>query len=150
MAILNLGLAGIGINLLADKGFRDIGGEAALLFFLVPGIVFLRKTFSKQVYIRINRSGIYYYERLLTDWKHFLKAYIGEMQKAYYISDNFQLVIEYTKDDPAKGFRKRIPLHNTQNQSEEDILTAVKYFWHLYANENGLLGTGEGLRTITG
>ena len=152
MAILNSGIAAVGIGMIASNGFKEIGSEAVLLVFLVPGIVFFKKALSKQVYIRINKTGIYYFEKLLTDWPHFLKANVGEgeKKKLINISDKFELIIEYTKDDPTKGFRKKIPLHNTQNQSEEDILTAIKYFWHLYANEKGLFGTGiEKLRAIS-
>ncbi len=42
------------------------------------------------------------------------------------------LVIEFTKEDPTKGFRRFIKLTNTQNKSEEDIIAAIKFFWQLY------------------
>lgn len=43
------------------------------------------------------------------------------------------LVIEFTKEDPAKGFRRFIKLTNTQNKSEEEIIEAIRFFWKLYS-----------------
>ena len=45
------------------------------------------------------------------------------------------LILEFVKDDPKKGYRKMIPLTNTQNQAEEDVLAAVQYFWKLYRQQ---------------
>lgn len=46
------------------------------------------------------------------------------------LQDNFVLVVEYLKDKMSdKGVRRQIPLTNTQNKSEEEVLEAVKFFW---------------------
>ncbi len=108
-----------------------------ILFLLGPGIFFLIKANNKRIYIRINKRGIYQDEKLLTDWPHFLKAYLSQKQKIFTIQDNFILVVEYTKDVEGKGFRRKIPLTNTQNKSEEEVLEAVKFFWKEYVNETG-------------
>ncbi len=150
MAVLYFAVAGVGIGMMIYN--KALGGEAALLAFMLPSFLHLKKATSPQVYIRINKTGIYHMENLVTDWQHLLNAFISEgvRKRIYDTTDKFQLVVEFTKEDPTKGFRKKIPLHNTQNQSEEDILTAVKYFWHLYANEKGLFGAGtEELKTIS-
>lgn len=130
-----------GIFFLTQKKFKPEVSDLFYVLFLLASIKLFLSARNNNVIIRINKDGIFYYEKKITDWEHFLKAYIKEKEnkKAYSISDQFQLTIEFTKEDPRKGFRKKIPLTNTQNQSEEDVLTAIKYFWHLYANKNGLI-----------
>ncbi|HQX74372.1 MAG TPA: hypothetical protein PK298_15800, partial [Chitinophagaceae bacterium] len=53
------------------------------------------------------------------------------------IVDNFILVVEYTRDGSPEGFRRKIPLTNTQNKSEEEVLEAVKFFWSVYRKDAG-------------
>lgn len=99
------------------------------LFALVPTALFIRKARSKRIYIRVNKNGIYQDEKLVTNWNNFLNAYISQKQARFIsIRDNFILVVEYRKEGYPKGFRRKIPLTNTQNKSEEDVLVAVKFF----------------------
>jgi hypothetical protein len=105
---------------------------------LVPAILFFRRGKSDKIYIRVNKTGIYQDEKLLTRWSNFINAYISQKEKMLSIQDNFILVIEYRKDGVDKGFRRKIPLTNTQNKSEEEVLEAVKFFWSLYRNDAGV------------
>ena len=111
-------------------------------FALLPAIYFFKKGMSNRIYIRINKTGIYQDEILVTRWADFLKAYVNQKEKTRLIEiqDNFQLVVEYMKDGEDKGFRRKIPLTNTQNKSEEDVLAAVMFFWKvdtgIYTIEN--------------
>jgi hypothetical protein len=105
---------------------------SALLSVLLlgPAFFFFRKGRSNRIYIRVNLKGIYLDERLLTNWENFIKAYLTQKETVLTIQDNFMLVVEYRKkDDPKTGIRKKIMLTNTQNQSEEDVLAAIKFFW---------------------
>jgi len=95
---------------------------------LLPAIRFLLKARAKRIYIRINITGIYQDEKLVTAWPNFLKAYISQSDKVLTIQDNFLLVVEYMKDGHKQGFRRKIPLTNTQNKSEEEVMQAVKFF----------------------
>ena len=99
-----------------------------LMLALLPCFMFFSKARSKRVFIRVNRKGIFQDEQLVTGWDNFLKAYIEEKPVALRLRDNFVLVIEFTKDDPTKGFRRFIKLTNTQNKSEEDIIAAIRFF----------------------
>jgi hypothetical protein len=102
---------------------------------LLPAFILFRQAKSKRIYIRINKKGIYQDERLVTQWIYFLNAYITQKEKAFSIQDNFILVVEYRKDGVEKGFRRNIPLTNTQNKSEEDVLEAVQFFWKEYRGQ---------------
>lgn len=103
-----------------------------LMMALLPSFMFFTKARSRRVYIRVNKTGIYQDEMLVTGWDKFLNAYIKEKPLTLKWRDNFMLVIEFTKEDPTKGFRRFIKLTNTQNKSEEDIIAAIKFFWQLY------------------
>jgi hypothetical protein len=103
---------------------------------LAPAIIGFSKAKSKRVYIRINSKGIYQDEKLITTWSHFLNAFIEEKQVALSIKDNFMLVVEYVKDKSGSGYRKKIPLTNTQNKSEEQIIAAIKFFYRAYQASN--------------
>lgn len=116
-----------------DGGFQS-ANVASYIFVLalLPAFVYLFKARSNRIYIRINKTGIYQDEQLVTTWGHFIKAYLSQQPKTFSIQDNFILVVEYTREDPKKGFRRKIPLSNTQNKSEEDVLAAVRFFWNDY------------------
>ncbi|MEO6611390.1 MAG: hypothetical protein ABIT05_04630 [Chitinophagaceae bacterium] len=104
---------------------------------LLPAIFFFVKGRNKKIYIRINKNGIYQDEQLVTGWPYFLNAYISQKEVKYIsIQDNFVLVVEYLKQAQDKGFRRKIPLTNTQNKSEEDVLEAVKFFWNEYKKDD--------------
>ncbi len=96
---------------------------------LIPVILLVTKARKNSVYIRINKTGIYQGAQLVTNWSNFIKAYVTQKQVVLSIQDNFILVVEYRKDDSDKGFRRSIPLTNTQNKSEEEVMEAVQFFW---------------------
>lgn len=104
---------------------------------LLPALLFFKKGTSNKIYIRINKTGIYQDEQLVTDWYHLLNAYISQREKVFSIQDNFILVVEYMKGSDDKGFRRKIPLTNTQNKSEEEVLEAVHFFWKEYSSSSG-------------
>ena len=108
---------------------------------LAPAFIFFRKARSSRVYIRVNKTGIYQDEQLVTGWSNLLKVYIAQKEtKSFFnIRDNFILVVEYSKGDLKQGARRNIPLTNTQNKSEEEVLEAVKFFWKEYRNGAGIL-----------
>ncbi len=115
------------------KEFTKLGYLSYIFFLmLVPAILAFKKATSNVVYIRINKTGIYQHEKLLAPWDKFIKAYITQKETVMTIRDNFLLVIEFTKEDPKKGYRKKIALTNTQNKSEEDIIEAIRYFRNHY------------------
>ena len=105
---------------------------------LLPAVLFFRKGRSKRVYIRINKTGIYQNEQLVTGWENLLNASISQKEKLLSIQDNFILVVEYRKDGTDKGFRRKIPLTNTQNKSEEEVLEAVRFFWKEYRDNSNV------------
>ena len=105
---------------------------------LAPALIFFTKGRSKRIYIRINKTGIYQDEQLVTNWSNFLKVYITQKEKVLSIQDNFMLVVEYRKDGAKDGFRRKIPLTNTQNKSEEEVLEAVIFFWKKFEADTGI------------
>lgn len=113
-----------------------VGG--LLMLALIPSLMAFAKAKSKRVYIRINKTGIYQDEQLVAGWDKMIKAYISQRQITGQWQDNFMLVLEYRKEVLVSGFRRKIPLTNTQNKSEEEIIEAIRFFWHLYKKELGL------------
>jgi hypothetical protein len=139
ISFLFFGLFVYGVVDILIKGFGAVTYvNYIFILAIIPSAMAFAKARSKRVYIRINRKGIYQNEKLLSTWATFLKAYITQKQTVVSIRDNFQLVVEYYKDDPKKGFRRKIALTNTQNKSEEDIMAAIKFF--LTAYKGGVSG----------
>jgi hypothetical protein len=100
---------------------------SALAYFIIPAYVFYSKGQQANIIIKINKDGIYYYGKLITEWNDFDNAYINDKMALGSFSDNFVLVIEHYRGDLL--YRKNIPLTNTQNQSEEDVYHAIMYFY---------------------
>ncbi len=133
MAAFCLALFGYGLVDAIRRNFINIDYQSYVFaVMLLPAIYCIRKAQSKRIYIRVNRTGIYQDEKLVTGWPAVLKVYLGQKEKTGFINlkDNFQLIVEYKKDK--QGFRKKIPLTNTQNKSEEEVLEAVNFFWRSY------------------
>jgi hypothetical protein len=133
MAFLFSGLFLYGLIDAIIKGITNINYLNFVFFISVlPAILFFKKGKNNRVYIRINMTGIYQDEQLVTGWHNLLNVFISQEEKTISIQDNFILVVEYRKDGNKDGFRRKIPLTNTQNKSEEEVLAAVKFFWKEY------------------
>ena len=110
-----------------SKGFKNLD-YSSMIFVIALSLSFLffNKGRSKRVFIRINKKGIYQDEKLVTTWPDFIKAYVTQDQKVFSVQDNFVLMVEYKRGNT--GYKRKIPLGNTQNKSEEDIVAAIKFF----------------------
>lgn len=141
LAALFFGLFLYGLIDMVLHQFTKIDYQSFIfLIALGPAFIFFRKGKNKRIYIRINKTGIYQDEKLVTGWTNLHNAYISQKEKVITIQDNFILVVEYRKDGYKQGFRRNIPLTNTQNKSEEDVLAAVNFFWKEY-RKNSSFGT---------
>ncbi len=140
LGILCLALFIYGVVDAAKRNFKNIDYQSYVFALaIVPVIYFFKKANSKRVFIRVNKIGIYQDEKLVTKWSNLLKAYVAQKEKKgiFNIQDNFELVLEFKAENGRDGIRKKIPLTNTQNKSDEDVLTAVQFFWWLHRKEAG-------------
>lgn len=138
MALLFFALFLYGLIDAIKRHFINIDYQSYFLTLaLIPVVYCIRRANSKRVYIRVNKTGIYHDEQFVTGWPQLFKAFVTQKEKKgfFNILDNFILVVEYRKDGSAKGFRRQIPLTNTQNKSEEEVLEAVKFFWKEYKSD---------------
>lgn len=104
---------------------------AAGLIAITVAVVFTLKGLKRKICIRINHKGFFYHNTFITDWPNLESAEISQSDKIVTIQDNFILILKYYKEGKGSYVRK-IPLTNTQNRSEEEILAAVKYYHNLY------------------
>lgn len=141
LGLLCLALFAYGFMDAFNRHFKNIDYQSFVLALaLIPAYLFFKKARSKRIYIRINKMGIYQEGQLVTDWSKLLNANITQKEKKNFFSiqDNFLLIVEYRKDAGKEIFRRKIPLTNTQNKSEEEVLEAVNYFWKVYRNNAGM------------
>lgn len=107
----------------AEKGF-----EFKLFYLaLIPAALFIWKGLKNRICIEINRKGIYHFGRLVTTWADFIDARIDQDEIVLTIQDNFVLYVRY-RQPGNKIFRTKIPLRNTQNKAEEEIIEAIRFF----------------------
>ncbi|MGH2553903.1 MAG: hypothetical protein ACRDEB_09305 [Chitinophagaceae bacterium] len=132
LAFLCLALFVYGVIDAVKRRFINIDYQSFVFAFaLIPAWLFFKKARSTRIYIRINKFGIYQDEHLVTGWSQLLKAYLDQKEKKGLINlqDNFLLVLEFRKKDTTQVVRSKLPLTNTQNKSEEEVLQAVNFFW---------------------
>jgi len=91
--------------------------------------------------IRINKTGFYYYGKLITDWEHFIsEEFIDEIplpsNTSSGINDEFYLMIKYYKDGKPGYYGRKIRLTNSQDKSEEEIIAAVKFYYKNHEKVN--------------
>jgi len=107
----------------------SISSAANLPFLaIIPAVLFFIKAKRHKLIIEVNRDGFYYLGKEVTNWKYFISAKYIEEEKAFRVSDNFVLLIEYFKPDEPRSFITKIKLGNTQNKSEEDIIEAIGFY----------------------
>jgi|CXWL01.1.fsa_nt_gi hypothetical protein len=140
LAFLFLALFLYGLIDAVSRQFTNIDYQSYVFALaLLPAIYYFRRAHSNKIYIRINKKGIYQDEKLVTSWSNLYKAHLTQKERKgiYNIQDNFLLVVEYKKDAVKEVFRRKIPLTNTQNKSEEEVLEAVQFFWKNYREGTG-------------
>lgn len=103
------------------------------IFFAIPVILYLIKSTRKVVIMKINKYGFYYFGRLIFSWNNFKDVeFIDEVPlPGYYssgINDQFSLMIRYYKDGEPGFYGRKIPLTNTQDKSEEEIMAAIGFY----------------------
>lgn len=81
--------------------------------------------------MEVNLYGFYYLGKEVTNWQNFISAKFTEEEKAFRVSDNFVLLLEYFKQDEPRSFITKIKLGNTQNKSEEEIIEAIEFYHQL-------------------
>jgi hypothetical protein len=100
----------------------------ALYLTIIPAAIFIKKALGKKkIIIMINRNGIFYFGEFITNWQDFVDAVVTQDEKIFTLQDNFVLILRY-KNPEGKIFRSKIPLTNTQDRSEEEIIAAIRYF----------------------
>ena len=102
--------------------------KLSLAITIIPAVIFFKKAFINDSVIKIDKTGFYYKNKFITDWKHFKGATLKQKEVPGSIKDNFIVLLEYYKQDLSGYFIKEISLTNTQNKSEEEIMDAIKYF----------------------
>jgi len=127
----------IGVALLAvfvvSMSYGDYGWSnylMAICLFLIPGAVAIAKGQRNTIIIRINKTGFFYAGKLITGWKLFYDATVQDKAATGSYKDNFVLVFRYYSADHALIYTLNIPLTNTQDKSEEEIIEAINFFCH--------------------
>lgn len=123
------------LDLTVITGLKDNASAFSFLLAIVPALYFFRKGYRNPVSMRINRKGIYEGNRLITGWESLVKATITQKTDGKWrsLQDNFQLVVDFSVGGGVKPIRHIIPLTNTQNKSEEEVMSAIRYFIGLHA-----------------
>jgi hypothetical protein len=102
------------------------------VFSLFAAAYFLYKGVVNREALSVDCNGIYQNKKLVTNWQNFAEAFVTQLFTEGEISDNFVLIIRYYKEGITGNFRMTIPLTNTQNKSEEEILEAIRRFYQLW------------------
>ena len=100
-----------------------------LWLLLIPGAFFLARAKRNPTIIKINKSGFYYAGKKITDWEHFHSAVLSQDEKVGSIQDLFILVLEYYSLDNQTMYKTTIPLTNTQDKAEEEIVSAIDFYY---------------------
>jgi len=103
-----------------------------LLFLLIPGAFFIARAKRNPIIIKINKSGFYYIGKKITDWEHFYSAALSQDDKQVgSIEDRFILVLKYYSLDNRGMYKMTIPLTNTQDKAEEEIISAIDFYYKI-------------------
>ena len=112
---------------LGDYGWSNY--LSAMALFLIPAAFFIAKARGNAVRIKINKSGFYYNGALITSWDRFIDARLTQDLVPGSIKDNFIILIRYYGHDPAEAYWSKIPLSNTQDKADEEIIAAIDFYY---------------------
>ncbi|HEU4472829.1 MAG TPA: hypothetical protein VFR58_17165 [Flavisolibacter sp.] len=96
--------------------------------FLVPGAVAISRARRNTVIMRINKTGFYYGTQLIAGWDLFYDARVHDRMGVGNFRDNFVLDFRYYSEDRALIYTRSIPLTNTQDKAEEEVIQAIQFF----------------------
>jgi hypothetical protein len=105
------------------------------LFYLsiIPGVYLIKRGMINKIIITINKSGFYYFDKLITDWNNFIDAFVAQDEEnrriPYDVTDRFILVIRYGKIGHTGYFGRKIVMTATMDKSEEEIMAAIKFYY---------------------
>jgi len=99
----------------------------------IAGVASLVRSAKNQTVIIVNKTGFFHYGDLVTNWANFVSVdFVDEVpvfsSKSAGLSDKFSLIMKYYKDDRPECFACKIPLTNTQDKSEEEIIAAIRFY----------------------
>ncbi|MEO6719604.1 MAG: hypothetical protein ABIN67_04520 [Ferruginibacter sp.] len=125
------------IGVLFTRNFeanQPIGSFHLIYLFLIVGIVAVfTKAKRRDVILIINKNGIYYRSKLVSDWPNFINAYI--YQEDYVVSNNsdglndkFYVVITFFEPQSEANYMYKVPMSNSQDKSEYQVISAIEYF----------------------
>ncbi|MDQ3683185.1 MAG: hypothetical protein M3352_08955 [Bacteroidota bacterium] len=97
---------------------------SALAILLIPGAFFIARARRNTTSIKINKHGFYFAGKLITSWENFFDAVLSQEEKLGSIQDNFIILIRYYGSDKTVLYSLKIPLSNTQDKAEEEIINA--------------------------
>jgi len=120
--------------LVMDDGWSNY--FAALVLFLLPAAFFIARGKSSHVIMKINKTGFYYHGNLVTRWPYFMDAQVYEELVPGSIRDNFILMIRYYAENLSVYYTLKIPLSNTQDKAEEEIIAAIDFYYKASTSAN--------------
>ncbi|GAB4092973.1 hypothetical protein [Flaviaesturariibacter terrae] len=107
-----------------------------LLIAVVPAYIFIRKIRSKLEIMKIDAAGFTYYGKRLFTWPQFVSGQVVEEPGVSRFNANFKLHLKYYRED-GNLYHRKLPLSNTQNKAEEEIIAAIRYYSTLNAPAEG-------------
>ena len=96
---------------------------------VLAGIFFAIKAKKRGTSIIINNSGFYHAGKLLFNWHQFIDAKLVQDTKLVSFQDNFIILIRYYSPDRKLVYTSKIPMSNTQDKADEEILAAIYFYY---------------------
>jgi hypothetical protein len=108
------------------------------IFLLLCTIPVFARAAKKEIIMRINKKGFYYYGKLITSWESFIEvSFIDDVPlpdaRTRGLNDQFSMMVKYYKDGAQGYYGRKIPFTDTQDKSEEEIIAAIRFY---YKNRN--------------
>ena len=120
--------------LISELGWKELVGGFSIL--VLPAFYFLRQSRQQTELLKINRQGFFQSGKLVADWSQFDKAWLDQQSKTLMsLQDNFVIRFRYYSPDGSKLITRTIPMSNTQDKADEEILRAIRFYYELAAGE---------------
>lgn len=112
--------------------FGDFGWDNLLFgvcILLLPGAIAIARGKRNHTIMKINKTGIYYAGQLVTGWGLYYDAAVKEKTEVNSFRDNFVLDLRYYSPNYSLIYTRSIPLTNTHDKSEEEIIEAIRFYY---------------------
>jgi len=99
--------------------------------FVCLGItVVIKKDYQANVFLEIDKDGIWVNNQLITDWKNYIGSFTTKEYAENSNVEKLSIIVKYFKDGESGYFVNQIFFNGNEDKSEQEVIDAARCFFN--------------------